>query len=265
MTAVAHSSHPHVGEMLRSWRQRRSLSQLELALGAMVSSRHLSFVETGRSHPSRDMVIHLAEHLDVPLRERNALLLAAGYAPVYQERSLDGDEMSPIRDALDRFLAAHEPYPAVVADGHWNLVAGNQALQLLTAEVAPELLAAPANTLRIALHPEGMAPRTLNLAEWSVHILQRLRRRAITTGDSELHRLHDELAAYPGVDAGPQRGGAEHGDIVVPLRYQTPRGVLELLSTVSVFVTAEDITLAELSIEAFYPANAQTASLLRSG
>ena len=261
MTAVAQS--PHVGELLRSWRQRRSLSQLELALDAVVSSRHLSFVETGRARPSRDMVLHLAEHLEVPLRERNTLLLAAGYAPMYRERALDAEEMTPVREALDRFLAAHEPYPAVVVDGHWNLVAGNDALQLLTDGVDPDLFAPPANTLRIALHPRGMALRTLNLAEWSVHILQRLRRRAAASGDPELRTLYEELVRYPGVDPGPQHGHPEHGDIVVPLRYADPRGHLELLSTVSMFVTAEDITLAELSIEAFYPASAATAELLR--
>src|SRR5256714_4241637 len=167
-----------VGELLRSWRQRRNLSQLELALEAEVSARHVSFLETGRARPSREMVIRLAEELEIPLRERNALLLAAGYAPVYPQRPLDAPEMAPVRQALDRFLRAHEPYPAVVVDRYHNLLAANDALDLLLAGVAAELLEPPANGMRIALHPYGMAPRTLNLPEWSAHLLQRVRREA---------------------------------------------------------------------------------------
>ena len=171
--AVATAPTP-VGDLLRTWRQRRSLSQLELSLDAEVSSRHLSFVETGRARPSREMVLRLAEELQVPLRERNALLLAAGYAPVYQERALDAPEMEDVRQAVDRFLRAHEPYPAIVIDRQHDLLASNDASQLLLEGVAPGLLEPPANALRIALHPEGMAPRTLNLGEWSAHLLQRL-------------------------------------------------------------------------------------------
>ncbi|HEX5224947.1 MAG TPA: helix-turn-helix transcriptional regulator, partial [Solirubrobacteraceae bacterium] len=173
---MATAAAPNVGEMLRTWRRRRSLSQLDLALDAEVSSRHVSFLETGRSRPSREMLLHLAEHLEVPLRERNALLLAAGYAPAYGERSLDEPEMEPARLALDRFLRAHEPYPAVVLDRRYNLLAGNDASQLLIGEVDPELLEPPANALRVTLHPRGMAPRVLNLDEWSAHLLARLRR-----------------------------------------------------------------------------------------
>jgi transcriptional regulator with XRE-family HTH domain len=247
-----------VGELLRTWRRRRSLSQLELALEAEVSSRHVSFVETGRAKPSREMVLHLAEHLEVPLRERNALLLAAGYAPLYLERPLE--EMEAVQRALDRFLRAHEPYPAVVLDRRFDLVAANDALGLLTAGVAPELLAPPANALRVSLHPRGLAPRILNLPEWSAHLLQRLRRQASLTGDAALERLHEELAAYPGVSAGAAHDTG--ADIVLPLRLRDGDSELAFFSTISTFGTANDITLSELAIEAFYPADARTANRL---
>jgi transcriptional regulator with XRE-family HTH domain len=253
-----------IGAMLRSWRQRRSLSQLELSLNADISSRHLSFVETGRARPSREMVLHLAEELQVPLRERNALLLAAGYAPLYAERSFDAPEMDTVRRAVDRFLRAHEPYPALVIDRCHDLLASNDALELLLAGVAPELLRPPANALRIALHPRGMAPRTLNLGEWSAHLLQRLRREAQITGDPRLESLHDELAAYPGVELKLPHGEVQSSDILLPLKLRDIDGVTELafFSTLSTFGTAVDITLAELAIEAFYPANASTATRL---
>src|ERR1700686_809590 len=187
--AVATAPAP-IGGMLRSWRRRRSLSQLELSLNAAVSSRPLSFVETGRARPSREMLLHLAEQLEVPLRERNGLLLAAGYAPQYAERSLETAEMEPVRQALDRFLRAHEPYPAIVVDRQYNLLAANDAVGVLTAGVAPELLEPPANALRLTLHPDGMAPRVTNLEEWSAHLLHQVRRQASITGDPALERLH---------------------------------------------------------------------------
>jgi transcriptional regulator with XRE-family HTH domain len=253
-----------VGELLRTWRQRRNLSQLELALNAVVSARHLSFLETGRARPSREMVIRLAEELEVPLRERNALLLAAGYAPVYAARPLDAPEMSPVRQALDRFLRAHEPYPAVVVDRYHNLVAANDALDLLLNGVDPALLEPPANGMRIALHPRGMAPRTLNLGEWSAHLLQRVRREAQITGDPGLADLYEELAGYPGVEIAPQHADIQPTDIVLPLKLLDTDGESELafFSTLSTFGTASDITLSELAIEAFYPANAHTAMRL---
>jgi transcriptional regulator with XRE-family HTH domain len=259
--AGVRDARPPVGELLRAWRRRRSLSQLELALDADVSSRHVSFLETGRARPSREMVLHLAEHLEVPLRERNGLLLAAGYAPLYGERRLERPEMAPVREALERFLRAHEPYPAVVIDRHYNLVSGNDAVGLLTDGVAPDLLEPPANTLRVTLHPRGMAPRIVNLEEWSGHLLHRLRRQASVTGDPALERLHEELSAYPGVstEAPEEISGAE---IVLPLRLREGDGELAFFGTVSTFGTAMDITLAELSIEAFYPANARTATRL---
>jgi transcriptional regulator with XRE-family HTH domain len=261
--AVTSSPSP-IGELLRSWRQRRSLSQLELALEAEVSARHLSFLETGRSRPSREMVIRLSEELQVPLRERNGLLLAAGYAPVYTERPLDAPEMEPVRQAIERFLRAHEPYPAVVVDRYHNLLTANDALDLLLDGVAPELLEPPANGMRIALHPDGMAPRTLNLPEWSAHLLHRVRREAQLTGDPELARLYDELTSYPNIHIAPEHADVQPADIVLPLRLLDTDGITELafFSTLSTFGTAADVTLAELAIEAFYPADARTAMRL---
>jgi transcriptional regulator with XRE-family HTH domain len=253
-----------VGELLRSCRQRRSLSQLELALEAEVSARHLSFLETGRARPSREMVIRLSEELEVPLRERNALLLAAGYAPVYAERPLDAPEMEPVRRAIDRFLRAHEPYPALVVDRYHHLIAANDALDPLLDGVSSALLEPPANAMRIALHPDGMAPRTLNLAEWSSRLLHRVRREAQITGDSKLEDLYDELASYPGVSVTPLQPDVQPTDILLPLRLLDTDGASELsfFSTLSTFGTAADITLSELAIEAFYPANAPTAMRL---
>jgi transcriptional regulator with XRE-family HTH domain len=252
-----------VGELLRSWRQRRSLSQLELALDAAVSSRHVSFLETGRARPSREMVLRLAEHLEIPLRDRNGLLLAAGYAPAYAERSLQTEEMAPVREALGRFLRAHEPFPAVVLDRHYGLLDANDALAVLTAGVAPRLLEPPANALRATLHPEGMAPRIVNFGEWSAHLLARLRRQATVTGDAELERLHDELSLYPGVELEHSQEQMTGDEILLPLRLrEEDGGELAFFSTISTFGTAVDITLAELAIEAFYPANAATAARL---
>ena len=261
--AVATAPTP-IGELLRAWRRRRSLSQLDLALNAEVSARHLSFLETGRARPSREMVIRVAEQLEVPLRERNALLLAAGYAPVYLERPLDAPEMTPVREALDRFLRSHEPYPAIVVDRYHGLVAANDAVELLLDGVSPHLLEPPANALRIALHPEGMAPRTLNLGEWSAHLLHRVRREAQVTGDPRLSSLFDELAGYPGVEADARATDVEPAAIVLPLKLRDTDGAGELafFSTLSTFGTAADITLSELAIEAFYPANAHTAMRL---
>jgi transcriptional regulator with XRE-family HTH domain len=261
MAATAAEALP-VGSMLRSWRQRRNLSQLELALDADVSARHISFLETGRSRPSREMVIRLAGELEVPLRERNRLLLAAGYAPAYGERSLDAPEMSPVREALDRFLRAHEPYPALVVDRHHNLLAANDALEVLLDGVAAHLLEPPANALRVALHPEGIAARTLNLGDWSAHLLRGLRREAQATGDPALIELYEELRTYPGVDASKAAMEIEPGDIILPLRIRDGAGELSFFSTLSTFGTPADITLAELSIEAFYPASAATAARL---
>ena len=250
------------GELLREWRERRRLSQMDLALEADVSTRHLSFVETGRSAPSRDMVLRLAEHLDVPLRERNHLLLAAGFAPVYGERGIDTPEMAPVREALRRLLAGHEPYPALVVDRHWNLVDGNRGIALLTAAAAPALLRPPVNALRLALHPDGMAPQVLNLGEWRAHLLGRLRRQVALTADDRLVELLAELEGYPGEEAHAEPGHAV-GEVVVALRLRHGDGELAFLSTVATFGTPLDVMVAELAIESFFPADAATAAALR--
>ncbi|MEH0841575.1 helix-turn-helix domain-containing protein [Micromonospora sp. CPCC 205711] len=251
-----------VGPLLRQWRQRRRLSQLALAVEAEVSARHLSFVETGRSAPSREMVLRLAEHLDVPLRERNELLLAAGYAPVYPHATLDSPELGPVLDTVRLVLRAHEPYPAVALDRHWNLLAANAALPLLTAGVAAHLLQPPVNALRLSLHPQGLAPRIVNLAQWRAHLLARLRRQAALTGDPVLTALHEELRATPG--GGPDTSGAPGpADVVVPLRLRHDGAELRLLSTVSTFGTPLDVTVEELSVESFFPADEATAGHLR--
>src|SRR4051812_4674607 len=247
-----------VGPLLRDWRQRRRLSQLDLALEAGVSARHLSFVETGRSKPSPEMVLHLAEQLEVPLRDRNRMLLAAGYAPLYAERALDAPEMEPVRDALDLVLRGHEPYPAVVVDRGWNIVAANASVGVLTEGVAPELLS---NAMRIALHPEGLAPRIVNLGEWRAHLLERLGRQAVLSGDPVVAELFDEVSSYPGP---PPEPPAHPGDIVVSLRLRAGERELRFFSTIATFGTAVDITVAELAIESFFPADADTAAYLSS-
>jgi transcriptional regulator with XRE-family HTH domain len=251
------------GELLREWRNRRRMSQLDLALEANVSARHLSFVETGRSRPSREMVLILAEHLQVPLREQNALLLAAGYAPSFTETPLDTEEMSPVRRALETILGGHEPYPAVIVDREWEIVSSNSPAQLLLEGVSEELLAPPVNALRITLHPDGMAPRILNFDEWSAHLLTRLRRQALLSQDPALAELERELLGYPGVEL--SSGIAEPEEMLfVPLRLRLPNDtVLSLFSTMATFGTALDITLEELSIESFFPADDATDAYLR--
>jgi transcriptional regulator with XRE-family HTH domain len=248
----------HAGDLIRGWRQRRRLSQLDLAIAANVSSRHLSFVETGRSHPTSQMILHLAEHLDVPLRDRNALLLAGGYAPAYPERTLAAPELRAVQGALARVLAGHEPYPAAVVNRWWELVDANAGIGLFTGGVSPALLEPPVNVLRLSLHPDGMAPRIANLPEWRAHLLARLHRQAEATGDQRLFTLHDELKAYPG----GQGASPAVTDVVVPLRYRTPRAELSFLSITAVIGTPMDVTVEELAIESFYPADDQTAAAL---
>src|SRR5262245_55809942 len=188
-----------VGPLLRGWRQRRRLSQLDVSARAASSTRHLSFLETGRARPSREMVLHLAEELDVPLRDRNTLLVAAGFAPVYRETPLEGDDMASVRETLQQLLASQEPNPALVVDRQWNLVLANRAINLLLTGVSDALLTPPVNVLRVALHPDGLAPRIANFEEWSGHLLSRLGREVTATGDPRLAALHDELRALPGV------------------------------------------------------------------
>jgi transcriptional regulator with XRE-family HTH domain len=254
-----------VGPLLRRWRDQRRLSQMELALEADVSTRHLSFVETGRAKPSRDMVVRLAEHLDVPLRARNELLLAAGYAPAYPESSFADEEMSAVREAVARLLAAHEPCPAVAVDRRWELLDGNAGVPLITAGAAAHLLEPPVNALRLSLHPEGMAPRIANLGEWRAHVLGRLRREVTATQDAQLRSLLAELEGYPGDDVADRPWTQPGpGAIVVPLRLRSDAGELSFMSTVTTFGTPLDITVAELSIEAFFPADDHTAAVLRA-
>ncbi|MGC9666449.1 helix-turn-helix domain-containing protein [Planosporangium sp. 12N6] len=263
MTTVRTPRRP-VGELLRRWRERRRLSQLELSIQADISTRHLSFVETGRSRPSRDMVLRLADELDVPLRDRNDLLLAAGYAPVYAETTLDAPRMSAIRGAVRLVLTAHEPYPAVVVDRHWNLVDANATLGLLLTGVAAALLDPPVNVLRVSLHPDGLAPRIVNLGEWRAHLLGRLRRQVGSTADPVLADLYDELRGYPCDQPEPEVELPGPGDVVVPLRVRHSGGELAFVSTVATFGTPLDITVAELAIESFFPADPATATALRA-
>jgi transcriptional regulator with XRE-family HTH domain len=254
------------GTHLRHWRQHRRLSQLDLAHEARVSTRHLSYVETGRAEPSREMVLRLAERLDVPLRERNTLLVAAGYAPMYRQRSLDDPAMGPARRAMDLVLKGHEPFPALAVDRHWNLVAHNAIVPMLMAGAAPELVTAPINVLRLSLHPDGLAPRIVNLAAWRAHLLERLQQQIAATGDATLGALHDELAGYPAPKVGhdSQIASPDLAGVAVPFQLVTPNGVLSFISTTTIFGTPVDITLQELAVESFFPADAATASALRA-
>ncbi|HEX3617508.1 MAG TPA: helix-turn-helix transcriptional regulator [Solirubrobacteraceae bacterium] len=250
-----------VGSLVRDWRTRRHLSQLDLALDTGISTRHLSFVETGRSNPSSELLLRLADQLELPLRDRNKLLLAAGYAPRFQQRELDAPELKPVRDAIGHVLAGHEPYPALAVDRHWNLVTSNGALGLLLEGVAPELLEPPANCMRMALHPRGLAPRIRNLAQWRGHLLARLHRELTLHGDPFVEELLTEVTAYPGP---PVDLSAAAGEIMVRLELDSSLGPLSLFGTVATFGTAVDITVAELSVEAFFPADAATAEALRA-
>jgi transcriptional regulator with XRE-family HTH domain len=252
------------GDMLRDWRKRRSLSQLELSAGTGVSSRHLSYIETGRSRPSRQMILYLTEYLGVPFRERNSLLLAAGYAPAYSHRALDddGSDMRYVREAIERLLAGHGPYPAFVIDRRWDVVARNESTGVFLEGVAPELLIPPVNALRLALHPSGLAPRIVNLAEWSSYLLRRLDHQILAGADAGLAELADEARGYPGV-AEPGHETASPADrVFVPLRIARGSHELRFLNMVATLGTALDVTAAELVIEAFYPADPATSRAL---
>jgi len=254
-----------IGDLVRTWREQRHLSQLDLAVEADISQKHLSFIESGRSAPSRDMVLLLAEHLDVPLRERNAMLLAAGFAPVFRDRPLNDPALARAMASIDRLLKAHEPYPALTVDRHWNMVAANAAVAPLLVAVDPELMKPPVNVLRASLHPRGLAPLIVNLPEWRGHLLDRLKRQWRITRDPALDRLLRELTHYPtGLPAARSPTGSTD-EIAVPLRLRTQRGTLSFLSTVTVFGTPVEITLSELTLEAFYPADPETLAILREG
>ncbi|HZP27569.1 MAG TPA: helix-turn-helix domain-containing protein [Acidimicrobiia bacterium] len=257
---------PGVGPLLRDWRVRRRRSQLDLALGVGVSARHLSFVETGRSRPSPELVLAVADELDVPLRERNTLLLAAGYAPRYGETPLDAAGMARVRTSLQRMLDSHDPYPGVVIDRLWNVVLANRAAGLLTAGLPDALLGPPPNVFRVCLHPDGLASRTRNFAEWSSYLLGQLHRLTVLTGDAELRSLADEVAAYPNV--GPVRdwrhAARDEPQLLVPVRVVAGDDELSMFTTLTTFGTPQDITLAELSVELFYPADDASDALLRA-
>jgi transcriptional regulator with XRE-family HTH domain len=244
-----------VGDHLREWRRRRRMSQLDLACEAEISSRHLSFVETGRAAPSREMVLRLAERLEVPMRERNVLLVAAGYAPVFPERSLESPELSAAREAIRIILEGHKPYPAFALDRHWNLVMSNGALPQLFDGVDPALLQPPVNVVRLSLHPKGVAPRIVNLAEWRAHMLARLRRQIDLTADPVLIDLLAEAQAY-----GPPARHGRGTEMVVPFRVRVAGEVLSFFTTTLVFGTPVEVTLSELAVESFLPADAETAA-----
>jgi transcriptional regulator with XRE-family HTH domain len=259
MTATTAPTRP-VGQLLREWRERRRLSQLDLAVQAQISTRHLSFVETGRSRPTPEMIVKLTEHLDVPLRERNQLLLAGGYAPMYPEHGLDAPELASVREALRQVLSGHEPYPALVINRWWELQDANAAVAVITAGCAPHLLEPPVNVLRLSLHPDGMAPRIANLAQWRAHLIEQVRRRAQQTGDQRLRELHAELLDYPGgLDA-----ALPTSNVVLPLRLRHETGELSFFSIAATVETAADVTVDELVIESFYPADLATTQRLRA-
>jgi transcriptional regulator with XRE-family HTH domain len=248
-----------VGGLIRQWRQRRRLSQLDLASDAGISTRHLSFVETGRAQPSREMLLHLSEQLDVPVRERNVLLVAAGYAPIFPERPLEHPALAAARAAVDLVLERQKPYPAFAVDRHWQIVASNAVLPALYDGVAPELLKRPVNAMRLSLHPRGLAPRILNLGEWRAHLLFRLRRQVELTADAVLIDLLREVASYPAAGPPVHVTGLEH-EIVVPFRISSPEGPLSFFSMTTVFGTPVDVMLSELALELFFPADDETVS-----
>jgi transcriptional regulator with XRE-family HTH domain len=259
-----------IGDLLREWRQRRRMSQLDLAVEADISTRHLSFVETGRAQPSREMLLHLAESLEIPLRERNVLLTAAGYAPVFAERPLDDPALGAARQAVEMVLKGHEPFPALAIDRHWTLITHNQAAARLMGSIAPDLLEPPVNVLRLTLHPDGLAPRIVNLAEWRAHLLTRLRHQIDLSADPVLIDLLQELSAYPVNRSPVNRSGTSriivdrsYTEMVVPFQLETEVGLLTFFSTTMVFGTPVDITLSELAIESFFPANLETGEKLR--
>jgi transcriptional regulator with XRE-family HTH domain len=256
-----------VGDLLRDWRQRRRLSQLDLAMEADVSARHLSFLETGRARPSREMLLRLSEPLQIPLRERNELLVAGGFAPVFPERGLDAPALKAARDAVERVLKGHEPYPALAVDRHWSLLAANETVAPLLVGVVRDLLKPPMNVLRLSLHPKGLAPRIANYRQWRNHVLERLRRQVAVSADPVLAELHDELRGYPmpedAVDSAMPGSPTDFAGVVVPLQLRTEHGLLSFFSTTTVFGTPVDVSLSELAIESFFPADAATAEILR--
>ncbi|WP_251095612.1 helix-turn-helix transcriptional regulator [Streptomyces sp. Caat 7-52] len=256
---------PGVGPLLRAWRERRRISQLELALRADSSARHISFVETGRSRPSEEMVLRLAERLDVPVRERNALLLAAGYAPRFPETPLDDPALEALRDGMERLIRGYEPYPALVVDAGYTVVAANRGIAMLLEGVPDELMAPAPNAMRLTLHPRGLAPRIRNLPEWRGHLLAQMEREIALHRSDRLRALYEEVAAYPVPEEPP---GAEPAEPVpyfaLPLQIEHAGRILSFVSSISTFNTPMDVTVAELAIETFLPADRATAKYLHT-
>ncbi|MFF9791136.1 helix-turn-helix domain-containing protein [Streptomyces bacillaris] len=265
-----------VGPLLRGWRELRRISQLDLALRADSSARHISFVETGRSRPSEEMILRLADHLDIPVRERNALLVVAGYAPRYPHTPLDDPAMASVREGLDRLLAGYEPYPALVVDGTYDVVAANRGIALLMEGISEELLVPPLNAMRIALHPAGLAPRILNLPEWRADLLAQMERQIALVRSPELRTLYEEVAAYPvegrgagdglgtGADAGSEGRDRERTpSFALPLVIEHEGRVLSFIASIATFNTPMDVTVAELAVETFLPADRETGAYLR--
>lgn len=259
--ATPESAQRPFGEQLREWRHRRWLSQEDLAGLADISPRHLSFLETGRSTPSRAMLLRLSDRLEVPLRERNRMFTAAGFAPVYGERALDDAGLDVARRTIELVLRGHEPFPALAVDRHWRMHAANRALAPFLRGVAPELLEPPINVLRLSLHPEGVAPRVVNLGQWRAHLLHRLQQQVESTGDTTLEELLRELRGYPGPEL---EEALEPNAIAIPMRLRSELGELSFLSTTTVFGTPVEVTLSELAIESFFPADPRTAKVMRT-
>jgi transcriptional regulator with XRE-family HTH domain len=251
------------GELLKKWRTMRRYSQLQLALDLGVSSRHLSFIETGRSNPSREMVLLLAEHLDLPLRERNAMLLSAGFAPAFEQRSIEAPELSAVRDAVKMVLKGHEPFPAIAVDRSWNVIMSNCGAAFLGEGVAPELLSPTPNVYRLSLHPNGFRPRVLNFQEYAGHLVARLRRDSAVHGGPELHALLTEIETYPGISelSAPVTG---RGGVALPLCVESDGCELAFITTIATFGTPYEVTVSELAIETFFPADNFTANYVRS-
>ncbi|MFJ8535255.1 helix-turn-helix domain-containing protein [Streptomyces sp. NPDC093591] len=257
-----------VGPLLRAWRVQRRVSQLELALRADSSARHISFIETGRSRPSEEMVLRLAEHLDVPVRERNALLLAAGYAPRYPETPLDDPALDAVRAGMEQLIQGYEPYPALVVDAMYNVHAANRGVLMLLDGIPEHLLAPPLNAMRLTLHPEGLAPRIRNLREWRGHLLAQMDRQIALHRSEPLRKLYEEVAAYPVPEEAPDAGPAEPTGPVpyfaLPMRIEHEGRVLSFVSSISTFNTPMDVTVAELAIETLLPADPATVKYLQS-
>ncbi|KOV62273.1 helix-turn-helix domain-containing protein [Streptomyces sp. MMG1121] len=264
-SATASAADKGVGPLLRAWRERRRISQLELALRADSSARHISFIETGRSRPSEEMVLRLAEHLDVPVRERNSLLLAAGYAPHYPETPLDDPALDALRDGMERLIQGYEPYPALVVDAGYTVVAANRGIAMLLDGVPERLLAPAPNAMRLTLHPQGLAPRIRNLREWRGHLLDQMRRQIALERSDQLRALYEEVAAYPVPEDAPDDEPAEPvAYFALPMRIEHDGRILSFVSSISTFNTPMDVTVAELAIETFLPADPATAKYLHT-